>query len=210
MRRCGARLLRAALLAALAALAAAGADYYSVLGIARGADDATIKKNYRKLALCVPRARRDARCRGSGAWRCRGAPHLVARRERRAEAGTRRRGPRARRKWHPDKNPTNKDAAEAKFREVWRLREQRFRSCAPRPCRSRRCPDAAAALRAACAAAPRCCARRRCAVGAAGGAAGGVVLQLPSPNVRCYAALPAPAGVGGLRRAFRPRKAQDL
>ena len=69
MRRCGARLLRAALLAALATLAAAGADYYSTLGIARGADDATIKKNYRKLALCVPWARRAARGGGSVARR---------------------------------------------------------------------------------------------------------------------------------------------
>ena len=76
MRRCGARLLRAALLAALAALSAAGADYYSTLGIARGADDATIKKNYRKLALCVPPARRDSPGGGCGARRRRRAEHL--------------------------------------------------------------------------------------------------------------------------------------
>jgi hypothetical protein len=79
MRRCGARLLRAALLSCLAALALGGADYYSTLGIARGADEATIKRNYHKLALCAP-ARRCAR-RGPlrcerGSVACHAAQHV--------------------------------------------------------------------------------------------------------------------------------------
>ena len=50
----------------------ADSDYYDILGVSRNADEAAIKKAYRKLAL----------------------------------------------KWHPDKNPDNKDEAEAKFKEV--------------------------------------------------------------------------------------------
>lgn len=60
-----ARLLAACALLLLAAAGAAaprgapppppGADYYKLLGVARDADDATIKRNYRKLALCVRR-----------------------------------------------------------------------------------------------------------------------------------------------------------
>jgi hypothetical protein len=57
------RLLRAACLALLAAAAAAGKDFYSVLDIARGADDATIKRGYRTLAKCA-RARLRARIGG--------------------------------------------------------------------------------------------------------------------------------------------------
>ncbi|KAG2499079.1 hypothetical protein HYH03_003262 [Edaphochlamys debaryana] len=51
---------------------AKGRDFYKILGIARDADEATIKKAYRKQAL----------------------------------------------KWHPDRNPDNKDKAEDKFRDV--------------------------------------------------------------------------------------------
>ncbi len=83
MRRCGARLLRAALLSCLAALALGG-DYYNTLGIARGADEATIKRNYHKLALCAP-ARRCARlgalCSERG-----GAALALQRRAQRADA----------------------------------------------------------------------------------------------------------------------------
>ena len=61
MRRCGARLRRAALLSCLAALALGGAEYYTTLGIARGADEATIKRNYHKLALCAPARRCERR-----------------------------------------------------------------------------------------------------------------------------------------------------
>ena len=50
----------------------ADSDYYDILGVSKSADDAAIKKAYRKLAL----------------------------------------------KWHPDKNPDNKEEAEAKFKEV--------------------------------------------------------------------------------------------
>jgi hypothetical protein len=83
MRRCGARLLRAALLSCLAVLALGG-DYYNTLGIARGADEATIKRNYHKLALCAP-ARRCARLgalcseRGGACWRCRDARSVLTR-----------------------------------------------------------------------------------------------------------------------------------
>jgi preprotein translocase subunit Sec63 len=59
LRRCA---LRSALLALLLAAASAGKDLYNVLGIARGADEATIKKNYHKLALCVARGRRCWAC----------------------------------------------------------------------------------------------------------------------------------------------------
>ncbi len=44
--------LKALLLLALQALCVlAGADYYAVLGVPRDADEATIKKSYRKLSL---------------------------------------------------------------------------------------------------------------------------------------------------------------
>ena len=45
------RLLRAFLLASVLAFASAGRDFYKVLGIDRGADDRTLKKAYRSLAL---------------------------------------------------------------------------------------------------------------------------------------------------------------
>lgn len=56
----------------MAILMAENSDYYSVLGVAKTANDAEIKSAYRKLAL----------------------------------------------KWHPDRNPSNKAAAEAKFKEI--------------------------------------------------------------------------------------------
>ena len=48
----------ACLLCALlcAHFAECGKDYYASLGISRGADDATIKRAYKKLALCVTRS----------------------------------------------------------------------------------------------------------------------------------------------------------
>ena len=46
-------LLAACSLAALFCFVQCGKDYYQSLGISRGADDATIKRAYRKLALCV-------------------------------------------------------------------------------------------------------------------------------------------------------------
>ena len=45
-----ARALRALVLALLSVCAAAGRDFYQVLGIDRGANEATIKRNYRNLA----------------------------------------------------------------------------------------------------------------------------------------------------------------
>eukprot|EP00930_Biecheleria_cincta_P055539 TRINITY_DN41857_c0_g1_i1.p1 TRINITY_DN41857_c0_g1~~TRINITY_DN41857_c0_g1_i1.p1 ORF type:complete len:358 (-),score=77.89 TRINITY_DN41857_c0_g1_i1:125-1198(-) len=64
--------LLSSLLQSAAATDAQKRDYYEILGIAKDADDAAIKRAYRKGAL----------------------------------------------KWHPDKNPDNKEEAELKFREV--------------------------------------------------------------------------------------------
>lgn len=50
--RCARRVLVAACLALQLLAATAGKDLYAVLGISRGADDATIKRNYRNLAKC--------------------------------------------------------------------------------------------------------------------------------------------------------------
>jgi hypothetical protein len=47
------RCLLFALLLAACGLASAGKDLYKVLGISRGADEATIKRNYRNLAKRV-------------------------------------------------------------------------------------------------------------------------------------------------------------
>jgi hypothetical protein len=124
MRRRAAAVLRAACVALLVAAVAAGKDLYSVLGIARGADEATIKKNYHKLALCV--------ARGARAGHDPAAAAQAKMRERRAAARPGAEGAWRvcvfvsdgvcvfgwRRKWHPDKNPTNKEAAEAQFREA--------------------------------------------------------------------------------------------
>ena len=41
-------------LASLLVLAAGGRDLYKILEIDKGADEATIKRAYRKLALCAP------------------------------------------------------------------------------------------------------------------------------------------------------------
>lgn len=59
-------------LAVLASVAAAGRDFYKILGLKKGAKDRDIKKAYHKMAL----------------------------------------------KWHPDKNPDNKDVATKRFEEI--------------------------------------------------------------------------------------------
>ena len=41
-------------------------DYYEVLGVDRGADDATLKKAYRKLAEEIPSGYEPGRQRGRG------------------------------------------------------------------------------------------------------------------------------------------------
>jgi preprotein translocase subunit Sec63 len=40
-------------------------DYYKILGCSRNADDATLKKAYRKLAVKVSRAERNTQQHGS-------------------------------------------------------------------------------------------------------------------------------------------------
>jgi hypothetical protein len=133
MRRRAAAALRAACLALLVAAAAAGKDLYSVLGISRGADEATIKKNYHKLALCVARAGgAGVICKSkAGGGRmfvlCPGGRSCGER----CVCGEAEACCWRRRKWHPDKNPTNKEAAEAQFREA------RARGGCPRATRRR-------------------------------------------------------------------------
>lgn len=99
LRRIGAlcSLLFFAILCALAQ--AAGKDYYKILQIARGADDATIKKAYKRMALCVLVPRIQA--------------HLSDNKSPAETLGL----PRCR-KYHPDKNPDNKEEAAQKFAEV--------------------------------------------------------------------------------------------
>ena len=48
--------LRLAIWALLVTVAAAGADYYKVLTVDKGADEASIKRAYRTLAKCVERS----------------------------------------------------------------------------------------------------------------------------------------------------------
>lgn len=66
--------------------------YYDTLGISTDADEATIKKAYRRQALCVVHMHHAVNA------------HMSYR------------------KWHPDRNPDNKEESEKKFQQVGCLR----------------------------------------------------------------------------------------